>query len=152
MTEYDYDNGYRAGMQKMRDLTQARIDEMEEALLDMVGLFSADDMLLKGTHLHAALKQARAALQTRRIEAIQRNKLKAELDAARDTYQATCNAAWAVYATVYEAARGVDDIPQVGAATDARAAAFEAARAALDADAFAAYQAELKKQKENSND
>ena len=40
-----------------------RIDEMEEALLDMVGLFSADDMLLKGTHLRAALKQARAALK-----------------------------------------------------------------------------------------
>ena len=30
MTKHDYDNGYRAGMQKMRDLAQARIDEMEE--------------------------------------------------------------------------------------------------------------------------
>jgi hypothetical protein len=30
MAEHDYDNGYRAGMQKMRDLAQARIDEMEE--------------------------------------------------------------------------------------------------------------------------
>jgi hypothetical protein len=40
-----------------------RIEELEEALLDMVGLFSADDMLLKGTHLRAALKQARAALK-----------------------------------------------------------------------------------------
>jgi hypothetical protein len=42
---------------------EARIEEMEEALRSMVGLFSADDMLLKGTHLHAALKQARAALE-----------------------------------------------------------------------------------------
>jgi hypothetical protein len=99
MTEHDYDNGYRAGMQKMRDLAQARIDEMEEnsdvdgdeveyirvdihearinemeeALFDMVDLFSADDIFLKGNRF-AALKQARAALQTRRIEASQRNK------------------------------------------------------------------------------
>ena len=29
MTEHDYDNGYRAGMQKMRDLAQARIDELK---------------------------------------------------------------------------------------------------------------------------
>jgi hypothetical protein len=29
MTEHDYDNGYREGMQKMRDLAQASIDEME---------------------------------------------------------------------------------------------------------------------------
>lgn len=29
MTRLDYDNGCRAGMQKMRDLAQARIDEME---------------------------------------------------------------------------------------------------------------------------
>tara|TARA_R110002126_G_C10399249_1_gene495713 strand:+ start:409 stop:648 length:240 start_codon:yes stop_codon:yes gene_type:complete len=42
------------------ELVQARIDELEEALGDMVDLFSADDMLLKGTHLHATLKQARA--------------------------------------------------------------------------------------------
>jgi hypothetical protein len=62
-------------------------------LFDMVDLFSADDMLLKGTHLHTALYAARAALQTRRIEAIQRNKrnklgeLKAKLDAAWDAYQ-----------------------------------------------------------------
>ena len=40
-----------------------RIEELEEALLDMVGLFSADDMLLKGTFLRGALKQARAALK-----------------------------------------------------------------------------------------
>jgi hypothetical protein len=76
------------------DIHEARIDEMEEALFDMVGLFSADDMLLKGTDLRAALKQARAALQTRRIEAIQRNKrnklgeLKAKLDAAACAYEA----------------------------------------------------------------
>tara|TARA_R110000782_G_scaffold124557_2_gene216018 strand:+ start:2696 stop:2962 length:267 start_codon:yes stop_codon:yes gene_type:complete len=84
MTEHDYDNGYRAGMQKMRDIAQprideqvlwvqdlatelnnaeARIDKLEEALGDMVDLFSADDMLLKGTHLHATLKQARATLK-----------------------------------------------------------------------------------------
>jgi hypothetical protein len=75
------------------DIHEARIDEMEEALFDMVDLFSADDMLLKGTHLHTALYAARAALQTRRIEAIQRNKrnklgeLKAKLDAAWDAYQ-----------------------------------------------------------------
>jgi hypothetical protein len=42
-----------------------RIEELEEALLDMVDLFSADDMLLKGTFLRAALKQARAALKWR---------------------------------------------------------------------------------------
>ena len=60
MTEHDYDEGYRAGMQKMRDVAQARIDTLEEALGDMVDLFSADDMLLKGTHLHATLKLARA--------------------------------------------------------------------------------------------
>jgi hypothetical protein len=71
MTEHDYDNGYRAGMQKVRDL--ARIDEMEEALFDMVGLFSADNMLLKGTLLPSALYAARAVLQTRRIEATQRS-------------------------------------------------------------------------------
>jgi hypothetical protein len=56
-------------IQMRGDLAQASIDEMEEALFDMVGLFSADNMLLKGTDLHTALKQARAALQTRRIEA-----------------------------------------------------------------------------------
>jgi hypothetical protein len=50
-----------------------QMEEMEEALFDMVGLFSADDMLLKGTHLPSALYAARAALQTRRIEAIQRS-------------------------------------------------------------------------------
>jgi len=76
------------------DIHEARIDDMEEALFHMVGLFSADNMLLKGTDLHTALYAARAALQTRRIEAIQRNKrnklgeLKAKLDAARDAYQA----------------------------------------------------------------
>ena len=35
MTEHDYDEGYRAGMQKMRDLAQARIDTLEEALGDV---------------------------------------------------------------------------------------------------------------------
>jgi hypothetical protein len=42
---------------------EARITELEEALADMNGLFSADDVLLKGTHLHATLHQARAALK-----------------------------------------------------------------------------------------
>jgi hypothetical protein len=132
MTKHDYDNGYRAGMQKMRDLTQASIDEMEEALFDMVGLFSADDMLLKGTHLRAALKQARAALQTRRIEAIQRNKknklkeLKAELDAAWDAAGTSWeeNITWAAWGDIWDALHAARD----------------------------AYEAELKKTKENSND
>ena len=30
MTEHDYDEGYRAGMQKMRDVAQARIDKLEK--------------------------------------------------------------------------------------------------------------------------
>jgi hypothetical protein len=112
MTKHDYDNGYRAGMQKMRDLTQARIDEMEEALLDMVGLFSADDMLLKGTHLHAALKQARAALITCSVEAIQRSYIR--------------------------------NPPRTK---------LEELKAFMASDAWAAYEAKLKKtQEENSND
>jgi hypothetical protein len=98
-------------LQMRGDLAQARIDEMEEALLDMVGLFSADDMLLKGTHLRAALKQARAALVTCRIEAIQRStkrnkqmfKLE-ELEVAREDALAACGARDAALAD-YEAAR-----------------------------------------------
>ena len=43
-------------------LQQARIDKLESALRDMVGLFSADDMLLKGTQLHVTLDQAHAAM------------------------------------------------------------------------------------------
>ena len=42
MTERDYDegydNGYRAGMQKMRDLAQARIDKLEAELSEAEGL------------------------------------------------------------------------------------------------------------------
>ena len=128
----DYDNGCRAGMQKMRDLAQASIDEMEEALFDMVGLFSADDMLLKGTHLRAALKQARAALQTRRIEAIQRNKRNKleELKAAREAAYGNARDAY-TFGHAAEAAIGAAEV------------AYE--------DADAAYEAELKKQ-ENPND
>jgi hypothetical protein len=131
MTKHDYDTGYRVGMQKMRDLAQDSIDEMEEALFDMVGLFSADDMLLKGTLPRAALKQARAALQTRRIEAIQRNKRDKleELKAARDAaYGDTRNAY------------------TFGHAAEAAIAAAEVAYEDADAD----YEAELKKQ-ENSD-
>ena len=47
----------------MRMQAAARIDNLEQVLRDMVDLFSADDMLLKGTHLHATLKLARAALK-----------------------------------------------------------------------------------------
>jgi hypothetical protein len=42
---------------------EARIVELEEALRDMTGLFSMDDVLLKGTHLRATLHSARAALK-----------------------------------------------------------------------------------------
>jgi hypothetical protein len=94
MAEHDYDNGYRAGMQKMRDLTQAGIDEMEEALFDMVGLFSADNMLLKGTHLPSALYAARAALQTRRIEATQRSTKRNKPMTRLEELKAAVVAAW----------------------------------------------------------
>jgi peptidoglycan hydrolase CwlO-like protein len=42
---------------------EARILQLEAALADMTGLFSADDVLLKGTHLRATLHQGRAALK-----------------------------------------------------------------------------------------
>jgi hypothetical protein len=145
MSRLDYGNGYRAGMQKMQDLTQAGIDEMEEALFDMVALFSADDILLKGTDLHTALYAARAALQTRRIEAIQRSTKRnkqmtrlEELEAVRDAARADARAA--VDAT-YDAARA-----------DARAA-VDAVYDAARADDWAPFQAELKRTQEgNTND
>jgi hypothetical protein len=129
MTEHDYDNGYRAGMQKVRDL--ARIDEMEEALFDMVGLFSADNMLLKGTLLPSALYAARAVLQTRRIEATQRSTKRNKPMTRLEELKATRDAAWAVY----EAAEF---------AADADWVAYEAEAAA--------YEAELNKTEENSDD
>ena len=38
-----YDDGYRAGMQKMREVGQARIDELEEALEEAVYLLNPTD-------------------------------------------------------------------------------------------------------------
>jgi len=38
-------------------------ERVKEALQDMVSLFSADNVLLKGTHLNATLELARAALR-----------------------------------------------------------------------------------------
>ena len=42
---------------------QAENARLREALQDMVSLFSADNVLLKGTHLNATLELARAALR-----------------------------------------------------------------------------------------
>jgi hypothetical protein len=123
-------------MQKMRDLAQARIDDMEEALFHMVGLFSADDMLLKGTDLHAVLKQARAALVTCRIQAIQRSTKKnitklEELETAAEEARDAAGTSWEENIT--------------WAAWDDIWDAFHAARAAYDD--------ELKKiQEENMDD
>ena len=54
--DYDegYDNGYRAGMQKMRDLAQARIDALERALTFIPCEDNAEGKLAR-----AALKGAR---------------------------------------------------------------------------------------------
>ncbi len=69
MSDYAYDEGYRAGMQKMREVGQRRIDELEaklakalDALGGMVGLFSVDNLLRKGTHLNMELDHARTTL------------------------------------------------------------------------------------------
>ena len=45
-----------------RDAAEGRVAALTEALGDMVGLFSADNVLRKGTHVNATLKLARAAL------------------------------------------------------------------------------------------
>lgn len=45
-----------------RDAAEGRVAALTEALGDMVGLFSADNVLRKGTHMNAKLKLARAAL------------------------------------------------------------------------------------------
>ena len=37
MSDYDYDEGYRAGMQKMREVGQRRIEELEAKLSKAVG-------------------------------------------------------------------------------------------------------------------
>ena len=37
MSDYAYDEGYRAGMQKMREVGQRRIDELEAKLAKAVG-------------------------------------------------------------------------------------------------------------------
>jgi hypothetical protein len=44
---------------------QGRIAELEHALSDLTGVFSADGVLLKGTHLNATLYCARAALKAK---------------------------------------------------------------------------------------
>tara|TARA_R110000796_G_scaffold99096_1_gene206951 strand:+ start:184 stop:351 length:168 start_codon:yes stop_codon:yes gene_type:complete len=55
MTEHDYDEGYRAGMQKMRDVAQARIDTLEAELNNV------DKLLLRLKEItSAALKGADA--------------------------------------------------------------------------------------------
>ena len=36
MSDYDYDEGYRAGMQKMREVGQRRIEELEAKLAKAV--------------------------------------------------------------------------------------------------------------------
>jgi hypothetical protein len=130
MTKHDYDNGYRAGMQKMRDLTRGGHD-LEEALFDMVGLFSADNMLLKGTHLPSALYAARAALQTRRTEYWAA--LKGSTMTKLEELKAACDAVEAAEAAC-DAAR--DTPTSVAARADAWAA---------HGAAWNAYQAELKK-------
>ena len=54
MTEHDYDEGYRAGMQKMRDVAQARIDKLEAELSDveklLLQLKEITSEALKGTN------------------------------------------------------------------------------------------------------
>ena len=37
MSDYDYDEGYRAGMQKMREVGQRRIEELEAKLAKAAG-------------------------------------------------------------------------------------------------------------------
>jgi hypothetical protein len=37
MSDYDYDEGYRAGIQKMREVGQRRIEELEAKLAKAVG-------------------------------------------------------------------------------------------------------------------
>ena len=37
MSDYAYDEGYRAGMQKMREVGQRRIEELEAKLAKAVG-------------------------------------------------------------------------------------------------------------------
>jgi hypothetical protein len=54
---YEYDEGYRAGMQKMREVGQARIDELEakrewvgltdQEILDALGVFSAEEAVFR---------------------------------------------------------------------------------------------------------
>ena len=63
MSDNDYDEGYRAGMQKMRDLAGNRIQELEDALrtvdgwIDDLGLYAQ-----KGSAPAAAFKRVKEVL------------------------------------------------------------------------------------------
>tara|TARA_R110002126_G_scaffold277785_1_gene423857 strand:- start:412 stop:588 length:177 start_codon:yes stop_codon:yes gene_type:complete len=54
MNEHDYDNGYRAGMQKMRDLAQARIDELQARIKELAGLIA--DTYVEAEDEHDAME------------------------------------------------------------------------------------------------
>jgi hypothetical protein len=53
MSDYDYDEGYRAGMQKMREVGQRRIEELEAKLakamqvVEMIASADEDETLVK---------------------------------------------------------------------------------------------------------
>lgn len=64
----DYDEGYRAGMQKMRDLAYKRIEDLEANLANMAGLWAKSDsekQLLLGRieGLEAALLEAKSEMR-----------------------------------------------------------------------------------------
>ena len=48
MSDYDYDEGYRAGMQKMREVGQRRIEELEAKLAKAVEVVEMQTVLGKG--------------------------------------------------------------------------------------------------------
>jgi hypothetical protein len=48
MSDYAYDEGYRAGMQKMREVGQRRIEELEAKLAKAVEVVEMQTVLGKG--------------------------------------------------------------------------------------------------------
>ena len=51
MSDYAYDEGYRAGMQKMREVGQRRIEELEAKLakaMQVVEMIASADVDIKG--------------------------------------------------------------------------------------------------------
>ena len=48
MSDYAYDEGYRAGMQKMREVGQRRIEELEAKLAKAVEVVEMQAVLGKG--------------------------------------------------------------------------------------------------------